>query len=144
MAKKVKTTLKLQIPAGKANPAPPVGTALGPQGLNIMEFCQKFNEATKAKASQNVSIPVDVIVYEDRTYDLKYHQPPAADLIKKTLGIEKGSGTTGKEKLGKLTKEQLKKIAEEKMDDLNARSIEAAMNIIAGTAKGMGVEVEKD
>lgn len=143
MPKKIKTILKLTIPAGKANPAPPVGPALGSQGLNIMEFCQKFNEATKAQASQNISIPVDIIVFEDRTYDLKFHRPPVADLIKKALGLEKGSGATGKEKIGKLNKEQLKSIAEEKMPDLNARDVEAAMKIIAGTAKGMGVEVEK-
>jgi len=141
MPKKIKAIIKLQIPAGQATPAPPVGPALAPHGLNIMEFCQKFNELTKSQAGW--VIPVEITVYEDRTYDLKLKQPPASELLKKTAGIEKGSGTPNKTKVGKITKEQLRKIAEQKMADLNCDTIEAAMKIIEGTAKNMGIEIEK-
>jgi len=141
MAQKIKTIIKLQIPAGQATPAPPVGPALAPQGLNIMEFCQKFNELTKNQAGWQ--IPVEITVYENKTYELKLKQPPASELLKKTAGIEKGSGLPDKTKVGKITQEQLRKIAEQKMADLNADSIEAAMKIIEGTARNMGIEIEK-
>ncbi len=140
MAKKIKVIIKLQIPAGQATPAPPVGPALAPQGLNIMEFCQKFNELTKNQAGW--VIPVEITVYEDRTYELKLKQPPASELLKKAAGIEKGSGTPGKTKVGKITREQLRKIAEQKMPDLNTENLEAAMKIIAGTARNMGITIE--
>lgn len=140
MAKKIKAVIKLQIPAGKATPAPPVGPVLAPQGLNIMEFCQKFNELTKNQAGW--VIPVEITVYEDRTYELKLKQPPASELLKKAAGIEKGSGEPQKTKVGKITKEQLRKIAEQKMADLNCDTIESAMKIIEGTAKNMGIVIE--
>lgn len=139
MAKKIKTIIKLQIPAGQATPAPPVGPALAPHGLNIMEFCQKFNELTKNQAGW--LIPVEITVYEDRTYELKLKQPPASELLKKAAGIEKGSGEPNKTKVGKITREQLRKIAEQKMADLNCDTLEAAMKIIEGTAKNMGIEI---
>jgi len=141
MAKKVKTIVKLQIPAGQATPAPPVGPALAPHGLNIMEFCQKFNELTKNQIGWK--IPVELTIYEDRTYELKLKQPPASELLKKAAAIEKGSGEPNKTKVGKITRAQLRKIAEQKMPDLNADTIEAAMKIIEGTAKQMGIEIEK-
>lgn len=140
MAKKVKTVIKLQIPGGQANPAPPVGPALGQHGLNIAEFCQKFNAATSDK--QGEITPVEITVYEDRSYDFITKTAPAAELIKKAAGIKKGSGTPLKKKAGKITKAQLKEIAETKMPDLNANDVEGAMNIIAGTARQMGVEIE--
>jgi len=140
--KKIKKVLKLQIPAGKANPAPPVGPALGSAGLNIMEFCQKFNEATKAQISENVNIPVEITVYEDRSYSLRFFQPPVVDLIKKALKIEKGSATAGKEKVGILSKEQVREIAKRKMSDLNTDSLEEAEKMIEGTARSMGVEIK--
>lgn len=139
-SKKLKAVVKLQIPAGSANPAPPVGTALGPQGVPLMEFCKQFNEATKDKAG--FVIPVVVSVYEDRTFTFVTKTPPASNLIKKELGIEKGSSTPNKLKVGKITQDQLKKIAELKMPDLNASDVEAAKRIIAGTAINMGIEVE--
>ena len=139
MAKKIKTILKLQIPAGAANPAPPVGPALGQHGINIAQFCQQFNEATKERVGEVV--PAEITVYEDRTFDFKLKTSPASDLLKKAAGIEKGSGNPLKNKLGKITKEDLKKIAEKKMEDLNANNVEAAMKIIAGTARSMGIEV---
>lgn len=139
MAKKVKTIIKLQIPAGKANPAPPVGPALGQHGLNIAEFCSKFNAAT-ANKGDNI-IPVEITVYEDRTYSFVLKTPPASELLKKAAGIEKGSGKPLQEKVGKVTKAQIKEIAEMKMPDLNAKDIEAAMRIIEGTARQMGLEV---
>ncbi|MCX7882689.1 LSU ribosomal protein L11p (L12e) [Brevinematales bacterium NS] len=139
--KKIKAVVKLQLPAGQANPAPPVGTALGPHGVPLMDFCKQFNEATKDKAG--FVIPVIVEVYEDRTFSFVTKTPPASNLIKKELGIESGSGAPNKQKVGKLTKAQLQKIAEIKMPDLNAKSLEAAMRIIAGTARNMGVEVEE-
>jgi len=139
--KKIKAIVKLQISAGQANPAPPIGPALASQGLNIGEFCQKFNDATKEQMGS--IIPVEVTVYEDRTYNLKLKQPLASDLIKKVIGASKGSGTPNTKKVGKLTKAQLKEIASRKMADLNTDNIEQAMKIIAGTARSMGVEVEE-
>tara|TARA_Y100000310_G_C20544034_1_gene744725 strand:- start:138 stop:560 length:423 start_codon:yes stop_codon:yes gene_type:complete len=140
MAKKVKTVIKLQIPAGSANPAPPVGPALGQHGLNISEFCSKFNDATKEMRGDIV--PVEISVYEDRSYDFKLKTPPAAELLKKAAGIKKGSGKPHAEKVGTVTKAQVKEIAEKKMPDLNANDIEAAMKIIEGTARQMGLEVK--
>jgi large subunit ribosomal protein L11 len=139
MAKKIKTMIKLQIPAGQANPAPPVGPALGQHGLNLQDFCSKFNEATKDKTGD--IIPVEITVYEDRTFDFKLKTPPAADLLRKAAGIEKGSGVPQKEKVGKVTKKQIREIAEKKMVDLNANDIESACKIIEGTAKNMGIEI---
>jgi len=140
MAKKIKAIIKLQIPAGQATPAPPVGPALAQHGLNIMEFCQKFNELTKNQVG--FIIPVEITVYEDRTYELKLKQPPASELLKKTAGIEKGSGEPNKTKVAKITKAELQKIAEQKMVDLNCDTVEAAMKIIEGTAKNMGITIE--
>ncbi len=140
MAKQLKTMVKIQIPAGKANPAPPVGTALGPHGLNIQDFCAKFNEATKDKTG-NI-IPVEISVYTDRTFDFKLKTPPASDLLRKAAGVEKGSGDVPRTRAGKVSKAQIKGIAELKMEDLNAHDIEAAMKIIEGTAKSMGITVE--
>ncbi len=140
MAKAIKTIVKLQLPAGGANPAPPVGTALGPHGLNLAEFCSKFNAVTQDKKGD--IIPVEVTVYQDRTYDFKLKTPPASDLLRKAAGIEKGSGNPLKEKVGKVTKAQIREIAEKKMADLNANDVEAAMKIIEGTARSMGIKVE--
>lgn len=137
--KKIKTIVKLQIPAGKANPAPPVGTALGPHGINIGEFVSRFNEATKEKGDD--IIPAEVTIYEDRTFDLKFKTPPASDLLRKAAGVEKGSGKNALSKVGKITKAQLRQIAERKMEDLNANDVEAAEKIIAGTARSMGIEI---
>lgn len=139
MAKAIKTMVKIQIEAGKATPAPPVGTALGPHGLNLGEFCSRFNDATKDKMGS--IIPVEITIYEDRTYDFKLKTPPASDLLRKAAGVEKGSGQPLKNKVGKVSKEQIKKIAEQKMVDLNANDIEAAVKIIEGTARSMGIEV---
>lgn len=139
MAKKIKTILKLQIKAGQANPAPPVGPALGQHGLDIQKFCTQFNEATKDKSGD--IIPVEITVYEDRSFDFKLKTPPASDLLKKAAGIEKGSGDPRKTKVGKVTKKQIREIAEKKMIDLNANDIEAAMKIIEGTARNMGIEI---
>ncbi len=141
MAKAIKTIIKLQCPAGKANPAPPVGPALGQHGVNIMEFCQQFNDQTRDKG--DTVIPVEITVYEDRTFTFITKQPPAAVLIRKAVNIAKGSANSKKDKVAKLTKEQLSQIAEQKMTDLNAASLESAMKLIAGTARSMGVEVEK-
>ncbi len=138
--KKIKIIIKLQISAGQATPAPPVGPALAPHGLNIMEFCQKFNTITKSQTG--FIVPVEITVFEDRTYDLKLKQPPASELLKKAAGTEKGSGTPNKTKVGKITREQLRKIAEQKMPDLNADTIEAAMKTIEGTARNMGITIE--
>ncbi len=140
MAKKVTAVVKLQVPAGKANPAPPVGPALGQHGVNIMEFCKAFNERTANQAG--MIIPVVITVYEDRSFTFVTKTPPAAVLLKKAAGLEKGSGTPNMQKVGKVTKEQLREIAELKMPDLNAASVEAAMRMIAGTARSMGIEVE--
>ena len=139
--KPIKTIVKLQCAAGKANPAPPVGTALGPQGVNIMEFCTKFNEATRQFG--DTIIPVHITIYEDRTFDFILKQPPASILIKEALGIKTASANPKKIKVGKLTQDQVKAIAERKMPDLSARDMPAAMLVIAGTARSMGVEVEK-
>jgi large subunit ribosomal protein L11 len=138
--KPIKAIIKLQCPAGKANPAPPVGTALGPQGVNIMEFCTKFNEATREKG--NTTIPVEITVYEDRTFTFILKQPPAAILIKEALKLGKGSANAKKAKVGSLSKEQLLSIAEIKMPDLSARDPQSAVRIIAGTARSMGVDVQ--
>ena len=140
MAKKIKTTLKLQIEAGKANPAPPIGPALGQHGVNIQQFCQQFNEATKDMMGDIV--PAEINVYEDRTFDFVLKTSPASSLLKKAAGIEKGSPSSLKQKVGKITKAQLREIAEKKMVDLNATTIEAAEKIIAGTAKNMGITIE--
>lgn len=138
--KPIKIIVKLQIPAGAANPAPPVGPALGQHGLNIQEFCTKFNEASKDKMGD--IIPVEITVYENRSYNFTMKTPPAAELIKKLAKIKKGSGKALTEKVGSLTKAQIKEIAEIKMPDLNANTIEAAMKIIEGTARQMGVEIK--
>ena len=140
MAKKVRALVKLQIEGGKATPAPPVGPALGQHGVNIMEFCKAYNAATQDKLDQ--VIPVELTVYEDRSFSFRLRTPPAAVLIREAAGIEKGSGNSRKEKVGSITTDQLRKIAETKMPDLNAHDVEAAMNIIAGTARNMGVTVE--
>ena len=139
MAKKIKAIIKLQISAGQATPAPPVGPALAPHGLNISEFCQKFNEITKNQIGW--TLPVEITVYENRSYDFKIKQPPASELLKKAAGIEKGSGTPSRTKVGKITKAQLREIAEKKMTDLNTDDVEKAMRIIEGTAKQMGIEI---
>jgi large subunit ribosomal protein L11 len=138
--KKIKAIIRLQIPAGKATPAPPVGPALAPHGLNISEFCQKFNDATKSQ--QGFNIPVEITIYGDRTYNFVTKQPPASELLKKAAAIEKGSGEPNKTKVAKITKDQLRKIAEQKMADLNTEDIEQAMKIIEGTAKNMGITIE--
>jgi len=138
--KPIKKIIKLQIPAGQANPAPPVGTALGPAGINIGQFCQQFNDATKEKMGS--IIPAEITVYEDRTFDFKLKTPPASDMLRKAAGISKGSGDPLKNKVGKITKQQLREIAESKKEDLNATTIEAAEKIIAGTARSMGIEIE--
>ncbi len=139
-AKKIIAQVKLQIPAGKANPAPPVGTALGPQGVNLMEFCKQFNAKTQAQTGS--IIPVIVTVFSDRSFTFITKVPPASDLIKKAAKIESGSKVPNKEKVGALTKAQLEAIAKQKMPDLNANDIEAAKLIIAGTARSMGVTVQ--
>ncbi len=140
MAKKVKTTLKLNIAAGEATAAPPVGPALGQHGLPIMDFVKQFNEQT-ADQKGNI-VPAIITVYEDRTFSFILKKPAVADAIKKILNLEKGSGVPQKDKVGKLTKDQVKAIAENKMEDLNANDIEGAMKIVAGTARSMGVDVE--
>lgn len=137
--KKIATVIKLQIPAGQANPAPPVGPALGAAQVNIMQFCQAFNAATQDKAGD--IIPVEIFVYEDRSFDFVTHTPPVAHLIKKALGLKSGSAVPQRDKVGQLSQEQLTQIAETKMPDLNANDIEAAKKIIAGTARSMGVTV---
>ena len=139
MAKKVVEVLKLQIPAGKANPSPPVGPALGQRGINIMEFCKAFNEKTKDMIGY--IIPVEITVYSDRSFTFITKQPPVTDLLKKAAGIQKGSSNPLKNKVGKITKAQLKEIAERKMPDLNTKDLEAAMRTIAGSARSMGIEI---
>jgi large subunit ribosomal protein L11 len=139
MAKKVVGFVKLQIPAGKANPAPPVGTALGPQGINIMAFCKEFNARTQG---QDIILPVEITIYADKSFTFILKTPPAAILIMKELGLEKGSGQPNRNKVGAITKAQIKKIAEMKMPDLNCDSIESAMAMVAGAARSMGVEVK--
>jgi large subunit ribosomal protein L11 len=140
MAKKVKAVIKLQIQAGQANPAPPVGPALGQHGLNIMGFCKEYNERTSKQTGSIV--PVEITVYEDRTYSFITKTPPTSDLVKKALGIEKAGGQAGHEEAGTLSRKQLREIAELKAKDLNANSIEAAERIIEGTARSMGIKVE--
>jgi large subunit ribosomal protein L11 len=137
--KKIKTVVKLQVVGGKANPAPPVGTALGPHGLNIQQFCTQFNEATKTQ--QGDIIPVEVTVYEDRSFDFILKTPPASVLIMKALGVQKGAGKPNTEKIGTLTQAQLEEIAKKKMPDLTAADLEAAKRTIAGTARQMGVKI---
>jgi large subunit ribosomal protein L11 len=138
--KKVMALVKLQIRAGAATPAPPVGTALGQHGVNIMDFCRQYNEATQQDAGQ--VIPVELTIYEDRSFSFITKQPPAAELIKSAAGVEKGSGEPNRTKVATLTQAQVRKIAEQKMVDLNANDVDMAMRIIAGTARSMGVEVE--
>jgi large subunit ribosomal protein L11 len=139
MAKKVKTLIKLQIVGGGANPAPPVGTALGPQGLNIGEFCKRFNDATANRRGEVV--PCVITVFEDRTYSFILKISPVAEMLKKAAGIEKGSGKPLQEKVGKVTKQQIREIAEKKLPDLNCHTVEAAMKQVEGTAKQMGLTV---
>ncbi|HZO88416.1 MAG TPA: 50S ribosomal protein L11 [Chthonomonadaceae bacterium] len=139
MAKKVTAVVKLQIPAGKATPAPPVGSTLGPYGINMMEFIKGYNEKTAAQIG--TIIPVEITIYEDRSFTFVTKTPPATELIKKAAAVDKGSGRPNREKVGRITREQVRAIAETKMPDLNAGDIEAAMRIIEGTARSMGVEV---
>ncbi|MGQ0641638.1 MAG: 50S ribosomal protein L11 [Gemmatimonadaceae bacterium] len=140
MAKKVTGFVKLQIPAGAANPAPPVGTALGPQGINIMAFCKEFNSRTQSQPG--MILPVEVTIYSDKSFSFILKTPPAAILLKKEAGIEKGSGQPNRDKVGSVTKAQVRKIAEIKMPDLNCDSIESAMAMVAGAARSMGIEVK--
>ena len=140
MAKKIKTIVKLQIEAGKATPAPPVGTALGPHGLNIADFVRQFNDATKEKMGEVT--PVEITIYEDRSFTFVMKTPPAAFLLRKAAGIEKGSGQPNKNKVGKVTRDQVRQIAETKMADLNANDIAGAMKILEGTARSIGIEVQ--
>jgi large subunit ribosomal protein L11 len=141
MAKKVIKLIKLQIPAGQANPAPPVGPARGQHGVNIMDFCKAFNAATQGPNAGQIT-PVEISVYEDRSFTFITKTPPAAVLIKEALNIQSGSGEPNREKVGRLSRDQLRSIAERKLPDLNANDVDAAMNIVAGTARSMGVEVE--
>ena len=139
MAKKIRAIIRLQLEAGKATPAPPVGPALGQHGANIMAFCKDYNERTSAQTGSIV--PAEIIVYEDRSFTFALKTPPASDLIKKALGLEKGSPTQIREKVGTMTRDQVREIAELKMKDLNANDIEAAMRMVEGTARSMGVEI---
>ena len=139
MAKKIRIVLTLQLPAGAATPAPPVGTALGPHGINIVEFTKSYNEKTQDKRGQ--IIPAQITVFEDRSFSFILKTPPAADLLRKAAGIEKGSGTTGRDSAGRVTKDQVREIATIKMTDLNANDLDAAELIIAGTARSMGITV---
>ena len=141
MAKKIKTQIKLQIPAGAANPAPPVGPALGQHGVNIMDFCKQFNERTKSMEA-GMMIPAVITVYEDRSFTFITKTPPAAVLLREAAGIEKGSGEPNREKVGTVSRDKVREIAELKLPDLNANDVEAAMKIIEGTARSMGVTVE--
>ena len=141
MAKKVKAKVKIQIAGGKANPAPPVGTALGPHGINLMQFCKEYNAKTSNMVGQVV--PVEVTVFQDGSFTFILKTPPAADLLKKAAGVKSGSSIPNRDKVGTVTQDQLREIAELKLKDLNARSVEAAMNIIAGTARSMGLIIEE-
>ncbi len=143
MAKKIKAQIKLQIPAGQANPAPPVGPALGQHGVNIMQFCNEFNAKTK-NMEQGMIIPVIITVYEDRSFTFVLKTPPVSSLIKKIVGIAKASGKTGSEVVGKITKGQVREIAKMKLPDLNTTNLEAAIKMVEGTAKSMGVEIVED
>ncbi|MCX8125629.1 MAG: 50S ribosomal protein L11 [Dehalococcoidia bacterium] len=140
MAKKVKTVVKLQIPAGKATPAPPVGPALGQHGVNIMAFCKEYNERTASQTG--FVIPVEITIYEDRSFTFVTKTPPASDLLKRALGLEKGSGAAGRDSVGKLTRAKIREIAQIKMKDLNTQDLAAAERIIEGSARSMGIEVE--
>lgn len=140
MAKKIRAMIKLQIPAGKANPAPPVGPALGQHGINIMAFCKEYNDRTAAQVGS--IIPAEITVYEDRSFTFITKTPPVTDLLKKALGVEKGGSTAGHEKVGRLSRQQLREVAQLKASDLNANSIEAAERIIEGTARSMGIGIE--
>ena len=140
MAKKIRQILKLDLPAGKATPAPPVGTALGPHGVNIVEFTKSYNEKTADKAGQ--IIPALITIFEDRSFTFVLKTPPAADLLRKAAGVEKGSGTTGRESAGRVSRDQIRQIAETKMPDLNANDLDAAVRQVEGTARSMGIEVE--
>jgi large subunit ribosomal protein L11 len=140
MAKKVKAVIKLQIPAGKATPAPPVGPALGQHGINIMAFCKEYNERTASQ--EGFIIPAEIMVYEDRSFSFVTKMPPVSDLLRRALGVEKGSGNPGSEKIGKISRDKLSEIARNKMKDLNTADVDKAASIVAGTARSMGVEVE--
>jgi large subunit ribosomal protein L11 len=139
VAKKIRIVLTLQLPAGKATPAPPVGTALGPHGINIVEFTKSYNERTAAQAGQ--VIPAQITIFEDRSFTFILKTPPAADLLRKAAGVEKGSGTAGRESAGRVTRDQIREIAAIKMTDLNANDTDAAMRQVEGTARSMGIEV---
>ena len=140
MAKRVRAVVRLQIPAGKANPAPPIGTALGPQGVNIMAFCKEYNERTAAQVG--MIIPAEITIYEDRSFTFITKTPPVTDLLKKAVGVEKGSATPNKTKVGTISRAKLREIAEIKMKDLNAINIEGAENMIEGTARSMGITID--
>jgi large subunit ribosomal protein L11 len=142
VARKIKTVIKLQIAAGQANPAPPVGPALGQHGINIMAFCKEYNERTASQAGS--IIPVEITVFDDRSFTFITKTPPTTDLLKKALGVEKGAGATGREKVGELSRDKLREIAQLKAKDLNAISIEAAERIIEGTARSMGIVIERE
>jgi large subunit ribosomal protein L11 len=139
MAKKIRAVLTLQLPAGAATPAPPVGTALGPHGINIVEFTKSYNEKTQAQRGQ--IIPAQITIFEDRSFSFILKTPPAADLLRKAAGVEKGAQTTGREMVGRVTRNQIREIAEAKMADLNANDIDAASKVVEGTARSMGIEV---
>ena len=140
MAKKIRAVVRLQIPAGKANPAPPVGPALGQHGINIMAFCKEYNERTSAQAGS--IIPAEITIFDDRSFTFITKTPPATDLLKKALGVEKGASASGREKIGKLSRDKLREIAQLKAKDLNAIDINGAERIIEGTARSMGIEIE--
>ena len=140
MAKKIKTMIKLQIPAGRANPAPPVGPALGQHGLNIQDFCAKFNEATKPLGDD--IIPVEITVFDDRTYSFRTKLPPVPNMLKKAAKVEKGSGSSLKTKVGSVTRQQVREIAERKLPDLNTENVESAMRMVEGTARNMGLTIK--
>jgi large subunit ribosomal protein L11 len=139
MAKRIRTVVKLQIPAGKANPAPPIGTALGPQGINIMQFCKEYNERTASQVGS--IIPAEITIYEDRSFTFIIKTPPVADLLKKAAGIEKGSATPNKSKVGSVSRDKVREIAETKMKDLNVIDIEGAERMVEGTARSMGITI---
>lgn len=140
MAKDIKAIVKLQLPAGKANPAPPVGTALGPHGVNMQDFCSQYNEQTREMG--NTVVPVLITIFDDRSFSFVLKSPPAAVLIKEAIGLQKGSAASHKDKVGTITRAQLESVAEKKMKDLSAHDMEAAVKIVAGTARSMGVKVE--